>query len=290
MQRANLLTADLPDNRPRGRTGDDTDGLAITPELLDSVLDRMKTNGRTPETLKTYRSRLYQLYDWLPEGKRIYRDTLENWRTALLNDGYAPRTVNLCISAANSLLEMCGRREFQIGKPLEPESDIQPELTRTEYLRLLSTARTLGKEREYLMIKVFAATGISVRDLPRLTMEAAQTGKIKLPASVVHIPDCLGEELLDYAKRKGISSGPLFVTRNRVPYTRNGVTGLIQRLCHDARVPEEKANPRCLKKLYQTTQASIQANIALLVEQSHDRLLETEQLAIGWKQGEVSIR
>lgn len=287
MPRTNLPTLTAPDSRPRSRSGSDTGSLSLTPNLLDGFLDFLAEHGRTLETVKTYRSRLYQLYDWLPEDKRICQGTLEEWRAALLSDGYAPRTVNLCISAANSLLEVNGRRELQIGKPLELGGDIQPELTRTEYLRLLSTARTLGKEREYLMVKVFAATGISVRDLPRLTVEAARAGKIKLPAAVVHIPDCLREELLDYAKRQGIVTGPLFVTRNGVPYTRNGVTSLIQRLCRDARVPEEKANPRCLKKLYQSTQASIQANIALLVEQSHDRLLETEQLAIGWKQKEV---
>lgn len=284
MPRTNLPTLTVPDSRPRTQPGVDTDGLALTPELLDGFLDFLAEHGRTSETVKTYRFKLYQLYDWLPEDKRICRGTLEEWRKDLLDSGYAPRTANLCMSAANSLLEVHGRRELQVGKPLEPEGDIQPELTRTEYLRLLSTARTLGREREYLMVKVFAATGISLQDLPRLTVEAARAGKIKLSASVVHIPNCLREELLDYAERKGISTGPLFVNRSGLPYTRNGVTSLIQRLCHDARVPEEKANPRCLKKLYQTTQASIQANIALLVEQSHDRLLETEQLAIGWKQ------
>ena len=37
------------------------------------------------------------------------------------------------------------------------------------------------------------------------------------------------------------------------------------------------------RKLYQTTQASIQENVVLLVEQAYDRLLEKEQLTIGWK-------
>lgn len=133
------------------------------------------------------------------------------------------------------------------------------------------------------MVKVFAAMGLEHPGPARLTVEAAQSGKVRLPASVVHIPDCLREELLDFAGREGTISGPVFVTQGGAPYTRTGVTNAIQRLCRDARVPESKANPRCLKKLYQTTQAGIQANIALLVEQSHDRLLETEQLTIGWK-------
>lgn len=41
-----------------------------------------------------------------------------------------------------------------------------------------------------------------------------------------------------------------------------------------------KGNSRRLKKLYQTTQAGIEANIALLVGQAHDRIVETEQLSV----------
>lgn len=37
----------------------------------------------------------------------------------------------------------CGHRELQIEKTLKYEYGIQPELTRNEHLRLLSTARTL---------------------------------------------------------------------------------------------------------------------------------------------------
>lgn len=287
MLETNLPTVIAPSNRPRARPEGDIEGLIFTLELLCDFLDSLQKKGRSQSTIQTYRGRLYQLYEWLPEGKEICRGTLEEWKMSLLADRYSSGTVNLCMSAANSFLEACGRRELQIVTLLKQGDDTQPELTRNEYLRLLSTARALGKEREYLMVKIFAATGISVRDLSQLTVEAAEAGEVKLPASILHIPECLREELLDYAKREGIASGPVFVTKTRVPYSRTAVTALIQRLCHDARVPEERANPRCLRKLYQTTQAGIQANIALLVEQSHDRLLEAEQLDIGWKQGEV---
>lgn len=176
-----LPTEIAPDSRPRARPEDSAEVLTLTPERIETFLNVLQERGRTPETVQTYRIKLYLLYDWLPEEKQIARGTLEEWRESLLNEGYAVRTVNLCISAANSLLEACGRRNLQIGKPLEPKGDIQPELTRNEYLRLLSTARTLGKEREYLMVKVFAATGINIKELSRLTVEAAQAGKMTLP-------------------------------------------------------------------------------------------------------------
>ena len=57
---------------------------------------------------------------------------------------------------------------------------------------------------------------------------------------------------------------------------------LISGICRDAQVPREKGNPRCLKRLYQATQAGFEANISLLVEQAHDQMIEMEQAAVGW--------
>ena len=66
---------------------------------------------------------------------------------------------------------------------------------------------------------------------------------------------------------------------------RTAVTDSIKQLCRDARVPEEKANPRCLKRLWQSTQDGIRTQIDLLVEQACDRLMEAEQLTVGWDVG-----
>lgn len=258
--------------------------ILLSPELIEEYLDALMEKGCTPETLKAYQMKLGQLYQYLPADKLIRADTLPQWQAALVEAGYAPRTVNTCTAAANGLVVYCGHREFQVDKPLKCEYGIQPELMRNEYLRLLSTARMLNKQQAYLLVKLFATTGLPLSDLPRLTVEAVVCGKITLSGSILHIPECLRLELLDYIQREGISSGPVFVTRSGLKLRRTNVTKLIQSLCHDARVPEEKATPRCLKKLYQATQASIQGNLSLLMEQAHDRLLETEQLAIGWKQ------
>lgn len=272
-----------PGGRPRVRPGVEADGMALSPELLNEFLNFLAEHGRSPETVKTYRTKLSQLYDWLPGDKQICRGTLEEWRKSLLDDGYAPRTVNLCISAANSFLEVHGRRELQIGKLLEADN-IQPELTRNEYLRLLSTARALGKERAYLLVKVFGTMGLPLRALPQLTVEVAWEGRLIYGASILHIPACLRQELLDYATQEGIGAGPIFVTSSRISMNRSHVSKEIQFLSTDARVPEGKCNPRCLKKLYQSTRAGIADNISLLIEQTYDRLLDTEQLSIGWKQ------
>ena len=83
----------------------------------------------------------------------------------------------------------------------------------------------------------------------------------------------------------GTASGPIFHTRGGKPLGRTAVTDSIKQLCRDARVPEEKANPRCLKRLWQSTQDGIRTQIDLLVEQACDRLMEAEQLTVGWDVG-----
>ena len=50
----------------------------------------------------------------------------------------------------------------------------------------------------------------------------------------------------------------------------------------NAKVPENKANLRCLSQLYDNTQADIRANAALLFQRAYDQIMEHEQLTVGW--------
>jgi site-specific recombinase XerD len=245
-----------------------------------------QAEGRVEGTLKWYRRGLNRLYDDLPEDKTIRHGTLERWREKLVKAGYAPSTINSYLSVNNAYLDFVGHREYQLANQLKLETELQPELSRTEYLRLLQTARTLGREKVYLLVKLFGTTGLTVQELEKVTVEAVKDGKLTVIFSrnkqVLRIPEGLQKELLDYAKRNGYLSGPIFLTKEGTPMSRTYVSTIIRQLCTAAKVPEEKGNPRCLKRLYQSTRAGIEDNIALLVEQAHSRLLEQEQLEIGW--------
>ena len=190
--------------------------LTVTWEEVCRYLDSLAARGRRRETIQVYRPKLEAFYHFLPEDKRVAADTLELWRAALLREGYSPGTANTHVSAANGLLAYLGRRDLQLIGQLDTEEEIQPELSRTEYLRLLATARNLGRERTYLMVKVFALTGIRVSELNRVTVRAVEEGRVLTAcdgrAQYVLIPACLRKELTVYLRRVGITAGPVFVT------------------------------------------------------------------------------
>ena len=260
--------------------------LTVTWEEVCRYLDSLAARGRRRETIQVYRPKLEAFYHFLPEDKRVAADTLELWRAALLREGYSPGTANTHVSAANGLLAYLGRRDLQLIGQLDTEEEIQPELSRTEYLRLLATARNLGRERTYLMVKVFALTGIRVSELNRVTVRAVEEGRVLTAcdgrAQYVLIPACLRKELEVYLRRVGITAGPVFVTRSGRPMRRTQVSGEIRTLCRDARVDGDKSNPRCLRRLYQVTQERIRDSVQILAEQAHERMLEEEQLTVGW--------
>lgn len=262
-------------------------GVLLTQESIEQFLDACQSRGRVEGTLQWYRRGLNRLYQALPEDKFIRQGALERWREELVEMEYTPGTVNMFLSIANSYLDFVGHRECQLASQLKPKSSLQPELTREEYVQLLRTAKALDKERLYLLVKLFASTGLSVQELPNVTVEAVQKGEIvHFPHKVeqrVRIPECLRKELSGYIRRNGYTSGPIFQNKDGGPLNRTYVSIAIRRLCVEARIPEEKGNPRCLKRLYQNTRSDIESNVALLVEQALDRVLEREQRAIGWE-------
>ncbi len=262
--------------------------VTLTPESIDGYLEHLRSVGRVQGTLDSYRRKIGRLYQTLPEeDKSIRQDTLPWWREKLAEEGYSAAGINQFVIVVNGYLGYMGARELQVTDRLESAEEPQLELTRSEYLRLLSAARSLDREQAYLLVKVFGNSDLPVQELSRLTVEAARGGMISISRrcskEIIRFPGAVCRELLDYAARQGIRSGPIFLTRAGKLIDRTYAAQSIRRLCPAAQVPEEKGNPRCLRKMYQTTRDGIERNVALLVERAQDRLLEEEQLTVGWE-------
>lgn len=129
---------------------------------------------------------------------------------------------------------------------------------------------------------------LPVQQASKLTVEAAEEGKLVINRGggreIIRLPKCLCQELLSYAKRSGITTGPLFLTRQKKPMRRTQISDSIRRMCLEAKIPEGKGNPRCLRKLYKETMRSIYANMDFLFAKAYEQILDQEQLIYGWEE------
>lgn len=259
---------------------------------IDLYLQDVASRGCKQGTLENYRRSLLNFFDWLPEGKRVSREKVYEYQEYLIGK-YTSRTVNMKMTAINGILGFLDLREYQSTvKASVDDTAIQPELSRNEYLRMLSAAKAIGDERLYLIIKLFGTTGIAVQEFDKVTVEAVRSGTIVTFPNrnrlALRIPACVQSELLEYAKEKGVKSAPIFLTREGRPLGRTTLSNMVPHIARYAKVEENKCTPRCLQKLYAETWDTIKSNVNVMLQMTYDKLLEQEQVIYGWQ--DVQLR
>lgn len=264
----------------------------LTRSDIDLYLQDVASRGCKQGTLENYRRSLLNFFDWLPEGKQVSREKVYEYQEYLIGK-YTSRTVNMKMTSINGILGFLDLREYQSTvKASVDDTAIQPELSRNEYLRMLSAAKAIGDERLYLIIKLFGTTGIAVQEFDKVTVEAVRSGTIVTFPNrnrlALQIPACVQSELLEYAKEKGVKSGPIFLTREGRPLGRTTLSNMVPHIARYAKVEENKCTPRCLQKLYAETWDTIKSNVNVMLQMTYDKLLEQEQVIYGWQ--DVQLR
>lgn len=256
---------------------------------IQAFLQSEQSSKWNPDTRRCYSNCLHELLRFCQETGAPTPELLHRWQQTL-QGSYKRTAVNVRVAAANNYFRWCGRpdllqRQPRTGDDAGPEP---PALSRTEYLKLLRAARSLGKHRIYLLIKLFATTGVPIQCLNQVTAELVKQGsgtlKYRDGAFGFRCPPALQQELLAYMAQNGIYRGPVFITRTGQTWNRSNIFRQLHEVCQAAGVPEEKGNPRSLRNLYKATQQQVEDQLAALRQQMYDQMLEMEQEAIGWPQ------
>lgn len=200
-----------------------------------------------------------------------------------LEEGMAPSTVNLAVSAVNRYLRFSGYGECAVkGEKLQKRRSLENVISVEEYKRMLAATDSKGREKYYFIIKILAQTGIRISELKYFTVEALEERKIQIKNKgkirEIYIPDMLGIELKKYCERKGILSGVIFCGRKNRPIGRTAVYKMIVQIGKEADIPEEKVYPHSFRHLFAVTYMKRYGNIAELADIMGHSDLETTRI------------
>ena len=231
----------------------------IGSEQLQIFRAELRQEGRSPGTVEKYLRDVCAFSAWL-KGREAGRETAVLWKEALLERGLAPATINSMLAALNKFFAVFGWIECRV-KPLRIQRrmfrDASRELTRQEYIRLLDTARTLGRERLELLLETICATGIRVSEVRYITVKAACRGRTEISLKgkirMILLPSKLCRKLLKYAKKKRIASGEIFLTRGGRSLSRKQVWTEMKAICGRAGGAARKVFPHNLRHLFART-------------------------------------
>lgn len=244
----------------------------------------LRREERASGTREKYLRDVRAFRSWL-NGRAVDKEQVAAWKGHLLEQGYAPVTVNSMLASLHSFFRFAGWSGCQvkyvnIQRRLFRES--QRELTRREYQCLTDTAYRLGKERLGLVLESIAATGVRVSELCYLTVEAAQKGRaeisLKGKVRVILLPSKLCHKLLKYAKKNKIASGEIFITRSGKSLSRRQIWAEMKRLCQKAGVEASKVFPHNLRHLFATAFYQISRDIVKLADVLGHSSIETTRI------------
>ena len=205
-------------------------------------------------------------------GRRIDKALVLEYKTRL-GKLYAPSSANAALAAVNGFLrfwgfESCCVKPFKVQKQVYCSEE--KELTREEYVRLIKAAKEKSSERLALLLETICATGISVSELPYITVEAVARGEAvvhcKGKTRTVFLPAALQKKLRRYMQSQKIQSGPVFITRTGKPMNRSNIWREMKALCERANVAPSKVFPHSLRHLFARTFYSIDHDVAKLAD------------------------
>lgn len=256
----------------------------LTPEQIAAYGRYLKHEERSQATLEKYLRDITAFSSWL-NGRTVTKERVIGWKEHLQTKGRVPTTINTALSALNGLFrflgwEDCRARFLKIQRRMF--LDQSRELTRTDYDRLIATARKLGRDRLALVMETICATGIRVSELRYFTVEDVQQGRaeisLKGKVRTILIPTKLVRKLLKYAKKNKTVSGEIFLTGSGKTLSRRQIWAEMKRLCVYARVEPSKVFPHNLRHLFATAYYRAYRDIAKLADVLGHSSIETTRL------------
>lgn len=238
---------------------------------IANYLSSLRNEERCSVTIQQYHRDILCFFSCIRE-RELTRETVLEYKEEL-EQKYRPISVNAKLSALNSFFSFLGRNDLRL-KLLKIQKSaycsVEKELSKAEYLRLIKAAQDKKNEKIALLLQTICGTGIRVSELKFITAEAVSRGeaviRLKGKARTILLPKKLQKSLKDYLRREKIQTGSIFVTRTGKPLDRSNIWKMMKKLCHDAKVNEEKVFPHNLRHLFARCFYEVDKDIAKLAD------------------------
>ena len=157
-------------------------GKIIGTQDLTDFEAHLKREERAPGTIEKYLRDVRSFALWM-KGRAVDKEIAAAWKESLLEEHYAPVTINSMLAAVNAFFRFarwneCRVKFLKLQRRMFRESG--RELTRAEYARLLEAAHAQGRERLALLMETICATGIRVSEVRYITVKAAKSGRAEI--------------------------------------------------------------------------------------------------------------
>ena len=228
---------------------------AIAGKTIEEYCLWLQHNEMSQGTIYKYRYYLNQLEQFM-DGAAVTKERVMIWKETLRRN-LSPVTVNGALAAVNGFFRYLGWNDCLV-KFIKVKQQVfcsrQKELKREEYLQLVEAAQKDGNERLCLLIQTLCSTGIRISELSYITVTAVEKQIVQVDCKgkvrTIFLTRQLCRLLKEYAEKRKVQSGPIFVTRSGKPMDRSNIWREMKKIGKKAGINPQKIFPHNLRHLF----------------------------------------
>lgn len=227
-------------------------------DKLEEYIYELKLGEYAKKTLIDYRQAVNKFIDFIPtEEFELNKELLIDYGT-YLEEKYLPTTYNKYIILINKFMRYLGYNLFLKKQKIQQKTSIDDPIWEQEHKRMLRWAKKLELDDMYLIIKIFAYTGIRCQELKAFKVENIDnyiSVKNKGKNRKIILRNDLKREIKKYCKEHKIKEGYIFRMPSRpddpnsmIPM--NTVWRRLKRIAGYAKINKDKIKPHGWRHLF----------------------------------------
>lgn len=255
----------------------------IGPEATQSYKQELLRSERSKNTYEKYVRDVNTFLDFLSD-KSVTKEIVLAYKQSL-EGKYAVTSINSMLAALNGFFVFLGWSDLKV-KQLKTQrkafANIDKELTRKDYDKLIAAAAKMNNDRLGLIIQTLVNTGIRISELSYFTVKSVKQKRIEVNCKgkcrVIFLLPKLKDMLLQYAESHGITDGHIFITKNGRPVDRSNIWSELKTLCKYAGVPASRVFPHNFRHFFARCFDEIHKDLGKLADILGHSSIETTRL------------
>lgn len=225
---------------------------------LDDWINQQRLDEYAKKTLIDYRHGVVLFINWIKDDSFTIDKNLMLDYKDYLEETFALNSRNKYIVEINKFLKYCEYNDCTLKKfKTQRKTSIDDPIWDQEHKRMLRWAKKIDMEDMYWIMESFALAGIRVEELTFFTVEKiTESNFIKVfnkgKERTIILTNELRRGLIDYCKRKNITSGYIFISPVKPNQMLNNSTiwRRLKRIAKAAKINPDKIHPHAWRHLF----------------------------------------
>ena len=224
-------------------------------EKLEEFELFLKEDEKAEKTIEKYKTNIKAFIEFSKDKELTKRTVIEFKEKLDQVDEYLPNTTNNYLVVINKFLNFIGKKDLCV-KVIKQQKKFSLEysLSKSDYHRLLRTAKKYEEYDNYIILRILAETGIRISELAFFKIEDLdKTMKIKKKGKVREIPVKLDllREIRKYCRDKKIKEGLIiFNSKTGKSYADSTIWRRLKKMAGRARISKDAVHPHAFRHYF----------------------------------------